>query len=264
MPYTEYTKHQLAPYITGDLLGRYRRGSDLVALFNTFGFRDLYQEGLPMHPRRDQRMSRTEYVRERLGEMNDVHVSGLLTRVISESDNSELLANGIKDLILPDGFDVTENNGNWFINGGVINKVGPVINQAHFLDIENRILHVLDEARVSIVLVMAWFTNENLRNKLLEKLEEGLDIRIALYDDGINNRHGVDLMPFNPVRLRRALRGGIMHDKFCVVDNQIVITGSYNWTSNAEFRNDENITIERDPEQATRFSVEFRRLTRHA
>ena len=43
--------------------------------------------------------------------------------------------------------------------------------------------------------------------------------------------------------------------------NQVVITGSYNWTRNAEFKNDENITIERDPDQATRYSEEFRKLT---
>jgi len=52
-----------------------------------------------------------------------------------------------------------------------------------------------------------------------------------------------------------------MHDKFCVIDNQIVITGSYNWSNNAEFKNDENVTIENDPDQATRYSEEFRRLT---
>ena len=53
-----------------------------------------------------------------------------------------------------------------------------------------------------------------------------------------------------------------MHDKFCVIDNQLVITGSYNWSDNAEFKNDENITIEKDPNQASSFSEEFRRLTK--
>ncbi|MBN3583384.1 hypothetical protein JYB64_13380 [Algoriphagus aestuarii] len=34
------------------------------------------------------------------------------------------------------------------------------------------------------------------------------------------------------------------------MDNQIVITGSYNWSDNVEFKNDENITVENDPKQA--------------
>ena len=51
-----------------------------------------------------------------------------------------------------------------------------------------------------------------------------------------------------------------MHDKFCIIDNHTVITGSYNWSDNAEFKNEENITIETDNEQANRFSVKFRDL----
>ena len=34
-----------------------------------------------------------------------------------------------------------------------------------------------------------------------------------------------------------------MHNKYCIIDNDTVITGSYNWTTAAETKNDENITI---------------------
>jgi len=106
---------------------------------------------------------------------------------------------------------------------------------------------------------MGWFTNETLRNKLLEKQAQGVDVKVALYDDGINKKHGVDLSGLPHVKVKGE-RGGIMHHKFCVIDNQVVITGSYNWSNNAEFRNTENITVERDPGQATKYSVEFRNL----
>ena len=51
-----------------------------------------------------------------------------------------------------------------------------------------------------------------------------------------------------------------MHDKFCVIDNQKVITGSYNWSDNAENRNDENAAVMHDDARASDYSVEFRRL----
>jgi phosphatidylserine/phosphatidylglycerophosphate/cardiolipin synthase-like enzyme len=51
-----------------------------------------------------------------------------------------------------------------------------------------------------------------------------------------------------------------MHHKFCVIDNQVVLTGSYNWTTNAETRNDENVTVQKDPESATKYSLEFNKL----
>lgn len=58
----------------------------------------------------------------------------------------------------------------------------------------------------------------------------------------------------------RSQRGGIMHDKFCIIDNQVVITGSYNWSDNAEFRNEENIAVLENAKLATEYSVKFREL----
>lgn len=49
-----------------------------------------------------------------------------------------------------------------------------------------------------------------------------------------------------------------MHEKYCVIDNLTTITGSYNWTSNAEHRNDENITIEKNnSELASAYTRDF-------
>ena len=51
-----------------------------------------------------------------------------------------------------------------------------------------------------------------------------------------------------------------MHNKYCVIDNQMVLAGSYNWTTNAETRNDENVMLLKDPQSATDYSVEFMKL----
>ncbi len=262
MAFSEYTKQNLVQYIAGNEFPPSRSGRQLVALFNEFGCRDVYNiHGLPTHPNTGNPMSRSQYIENRLNQISDENIIGILNRALNESENKNLVATRIGQLILPEGYSITNNDGNYSVIGGVINRNPPVVNQAHFQQIENQILAVLDEAQVSIKLAIAWFTNERIKNKLLEKLNQGIEISIAIYDDGVNNRHGVDLAEFNVTRLRRGLRGGLMHDKFCVIDNQIVITGSYNWTDNAEFRNDENITVERDPAQATRYAVEFRRLT---
>jgi phosphatidylserine/phosphatidylglycerophosphate/cardiolipin synthase-like enzyme len=51
-----------------------------------------------------------------------------------------------------------------------------------------------------------------------------------------------------------------MHNKFCVIDNQKVLTGSYNWSEAAENKNDENAAVLYDFDRASDYSVEFRRL----
>jgi len=55
-------------------------------------------------------------------------------------------------------------------------------------------------------------------------------------------KHGIDLSPFNSIKMSGE-RGSIMHHKFCIIDNQIVFTGCFNWTNNAENKNNENIQI---------------------
>ena len=53
-----------------------------------------------------------------------------------------------------------------------------------------------------------------------------------------------------------------MHNKFCVIDRALVITGSYNWTNKANNDNYENITITTgDPFFALQFVQEFNRIT---
>ena len=67
-------------------------------------------------------------------------------------------------------------------------------------------------------------------------------VEVIVYNDGINNKFGVDLGDINLYR-RKSERGGKMHHKFCVIDNQLVITGSYNWSTSAECKNIENMVL---------------------
>lgn len=62
---------------------------------------------------------------------------------------------------------------------------------------------------------------------------------------GVNKKHGVDFQDIPHIE-RRSDKGGIMHRKYCVIDNHVTISGSFNWTDNATNRNDENIEIIQD------------------
>lgn len=112
-------------------------------------------------------------------------------------------------------------------------------NEAYFVGIETRLLAVLDGAKAMIDVCVAWFTNDKLLQKLVEKQSNGVAVRVIIYRDGVNIKYGVDLSKI-PHKEIRGERGGIMHEKFCVIDNITTINGSYNWTLNAENKNDED------------------------
>lgn len=132
--------------------------------------------------------------------------------------------------------------------------------EVHFQAIESNVLNALDDAKATIDVCMAWFTNDKLRDKLLEKQAEGCVVRVIRFKDGTNKAFGVDLQGIDHIELR-GHRHGIMHRKFCVIDNQTVIDGSYNWTNNAETKNDENIDVHKnDLDLASKYTKEFNRV----
>jgi hypothetical protein len=264
MKLSHYVIQGLVQYVTGDEHFPRRSGPELVKLFNRYGSRDVYDEmGLPdINKKNGHRPARKQYVEARLLELSGKHeIRELLTQIINEAADKSAMATNFNGLLNKEGFSVVEGNGVYTVQGGVIDKSPPVVNEAHFQHIQSQILTALDLARVSIRVVMAWFTNDTLFNKLIEKRKQGVDVEIAIYDDGVNKKHGIDISLLPHKMIKRGKRGGLMHDKFCVIDNQVVITGSYNWTDNAEFRNDENVTVQKDPAQATKYSEEYRRLT---
>ena len=153
------------------------------------------------------------------------------------------------------GLTIDDNGINW-IGIDIVQKIE---NEVAFRNNENKVLNAINNAKVSILVAMAWFTNEKIKEALQQKRMEGLRIEIVIFKDGVNGAHGVDLSEFDCVEIR-GTRGGIMHNKFCVIDNQRVLTGSYNWTTNAESRNDENVLLTSDNDMTTKYSIEFRRL----
>ena len=51
-----------------------------------------------------------------------------------------------------------------------------------------------------------------------------------------------------------------MHNKFAIIDNRLLLTGSYNWTFSANNRNDENLIVIDDPEIIEIFQNQFANL----
>ena len=112
--------------------------------------------------------------------------------------------------------------------------------ETYYEGIAQIILEAIDKAEAQIDVFVAWFTNPQLRDKLLEKSGDGVEVRVIIYKDGVNYTKGVDLSGLNHKEFRGE-RGGVLHDKFCVIDNVHAINGSYNWTLNPEHKNDEDL-----------------------
>jgi hypothetical protein len=138
--------------------------------------------------------------------------------------------------------------------------------QAHFSDIRSEIIKRLSEATNNVLVAVAWITDRNLYSALISCLQRGVGVSIALLDDQINRQSSIGWEKLKALGgmlwwiPQGADQEGSLHHKFCLIDNDIVISGSFNWTYRAS-RADENIVIiEGDREFAFGFRQAFEQL----
>jgi phosphatidylserine/phosphatidylglycerophosphate/cardiolipin synthase-like enzyme len=120
------------------------------------------------------------------------------------------------------------------------------------------IIEELNKAKKRIDLTMYTFTSRELAETLVKAKARGVKIRAYLDDTMKGGRYTQTNTLLNagiPVKFDN--HSGLMHNKFAVIDDISVITGSYNWTKRAEERNDENIVILRASEIVKLYSDKF-------
>lgn len=115
--------------------------------------------------------------------------------------------------------------------------------QTFFDGILPQLLKELEKAKKHIRVAVAWFTHHALFNLLCLKIETGVSVELIIINDYINNwpeglpfQHFIDLGG----RLYFSDSEHIMHHKFCLIDDVVLINGSFNWTYYAAEKNIEN------------------------
>jgi phosphatidylserine/phosphatidylglycerophosphate/cardiolipin synthase-like enzyme len=107
---------------------------------------------------------------------------------------------------------------------------------------------------------------QSLGEIVRQKAEAGVTIAGVMDDEQVRSNQGTEYDPFRQADLDVRLDGidGLMHHKVFIVDKKIVVFGSYNFSQNAEERNDENLVIIYNPVIAQQFIFEFKRVQEQA
>lgn len=136
--------------------------------------------------------------------------------------------------------------------------------QAHFNNIRSKISPLLHEAQKEVAIAMAWFTSAELFFAIMSCLNRDITVKLVLLESPINfMEYAPDFNDFIKAGGKLYIATselGFMHHKFCIIDNKIAISGSYNWTYYAETRNVENIFITDEPSVVNSYREEFNRL----
>ncbi|MCD8417424.1 DUF1669 domain-containing protein [Tenacibaculum finnmarkense genomovar finnmarkense] len=131
-----------------------------------------------------------------------------------------------------------------------------------FENIAERIAEELQKAEKTIYIAIAWFTNKELFDILKTKAQNNCTVFIIINDDEINNNSKInynqlDIYNLNVFKINDT---ELMHNKFCIIDDKTVITGSYNWSYKAKTNFENIIVTYNDTILTQQFIEEFNRI----
>ncbi|MCX8102863.1 MAG: phospholipase D-like domain-containing protein [Candidatus Bipolaricaulota bacterium] len=127
---------------------------------------------------------------------------------------------------------------------------------------EKALIQTLRSAQQSVHAALYQLTDPEIAQALTEIAKRGLELKILLDDEPSQGSKGCLLLS-SGIPIKQYVDSGIMHHKFAVIDSALVITGSYNWTTSAQTRNEENLLVIQSPELAHAFEQEFQKLWTH-
>jgi len=116
----------------------------------------------------------------------------------------------------------------------------------------------IDSAQASIIIASYQFSHEKITNALLRAKKRNVKIHV-IFDRNLEShlRTEPPRLVAGAIPVRTDKHEKLFHNKYAVIDDSYTITGSFNWTTNADKRNAENLIIIRDVGVAAAFTANF-------
>ena len=126
---------------------------------------------------------------------------------------------------------------------------------------QDAVIAEIKKAHDSIDIAMYELTSREIAQAIVEAKERHVKVKVSLDIAQIKDHFSKGRYLLKKgVEVKFHMGPGLMHDKFAVIDDRIVITGSYNWTVTAEKKNAENLLLISDKVIAQKYTKEFKHL----
>ncbi|HKS96651.1 MAG TPA: phospholipase D-like domain-containing protein [Terriglobia bacterium] len=135
--------------------------------------------------------------------------------------------------------------------------------------VSETIERLIQQASVSFDAALYRFNSQSLARALDEAARRGVRVRLVLdrgkYEESQATREllAKDRFPFRLSHGRDG-EGSKMHHKFALLDDAVLLTGSYNWTRGSDKENYENLLVLREPGVIKIYRREFEALWKDA
>jgi len=132
--------------------------------------------------------------------------------------------------------------------------------------LDKRLIAMIDKERKSICVAIYCMTHRGVAKALMDARQRGVKVELIVDRFSVKVKAplgkmveaGIPVYVWDPDAARRKkAHRPLMHNKFCVFGDDVVWTGSFNFTYEASKMHQENAVVIRDPELAGVFKNEF-------
>lgn len=116
----------------------------------------------------------------------------------------------------------------------------------YFENQKDIIIRELSSAKCSVLIAVAWINFNEYGDVIASLLRKGVEVKIIINDDSNNSVYDKNIEQLQQIGLKlKKIRipNGYMHHKFCIIDEKVCITGSFNWTKRASENNLEILIV---------------------
>lgn len=122
------------------------------------------------------------------------------------------------------------------------------------------LLPLIDSAEDNIRFLVFPFTHDEVGAAVLERAQAGVDVKGIFEKRGSETKYSeLSLLYCSGLPVRQDGNPGTFHHKVFVIDDELVITGSLNFSNNADESNDENVLVLQNADIAREYLKEFER-----
>lgn len=127
------------------------------------------------------------------------------------------------------------------------------------------VIYWISRANQSIHVLIYIFTLQNIAEALISAHGRGIEVKVVFDKSQVAGSAQYGLLKASGIDVRYDTNpNGILHDKIAIIDDRVVLTGSFNWTGSAENSNNENLIVVRSPDVASKYEVQFQRIWSHS
>ena len=144
-------------------------------------------------------------------------------------------------------------------------KPKPSICKAYFFPNaknEKYLIEMLRSCKKSLNIAIFSITRDNFAKAIIEVFNRGVKVRVIADDECVKN-YGSDVYKLAAVGIPCKTDNSAqfhMHNKYAIIDESVIVTGSFNWTTQAINNNQENLLFYEDKDLAADYLKEFDEL----